>query len=431
MDRLSRIDIHLDNVEHNLTVVRRALARESQARHVGVCAVLKADGYGAGACAIARRLEHAGVEMVAVYSPAEASNLAEAGVTTPILVLAPVDHVGFDGALFHAARAGRVHLTVHSPQQLQAIIACAELLGSGGRRLPVHVEVDTGMSRGGSPPDVAATLVRRIVECDRLALAGVFSHLASADRDGEASREQDVAFSHWCDSVRTLLPDTCAVHFSNTFGVFRAPGLHRDMVRVGLALLGYAEEEFGPDQTFALRDDAASLKPAVRWVTRVAHVSHIPTGARVGYGGLWQAQRPTTLALAPVGYADGYPLSLARGAGGTGGAGGSGGTLGIATAERTVYAPLVGAVSMDQITIDVTDLAETPAIGTEVEIIGLDKHAPTHLPRVAHAAGTISHELLCRLSPRVPRKYVCSDAGAPAIDQTGTRVSGAGLRQNP
>jgi len=426
VDRLSRIDIHLDAIDHNLAVVRRALARESQGRHVGVCAVLKADGYGAGAAPLARRLEHAGIEMVAVYSPAEAANLAEAGVTTPILVLAPVDHVGFDGALFHAARAGRVHLTVHSPEQLQAIIACAELLGSGGRRLPVHVEVDTGMSRGGSPPDVAAALVRRIVNCERLALAGVFSHLASADRDAAASCEQDRAFARWCDSVRSLLPETCATHFSNTYGVFRSPTLHRDMVRVGLALLGYGEEEFAPNQVFALREDAAALRPAVRWVTRVAHVSRIPAGARVGYGGLWQARRPTTLALAPVGYADGYPLGLARRTDG------EGGVVGIGVQDATAFVPVVGAVSMDQITIDATDLAHKLAIGSEVEVIGLDKRAPTHLPTVAKAAGTISHELLCRLSPRVPRKYLSPVPGTPTTEpHASARTGMTEPRQNP
>ncbi len=421
MDRLSRIDIHLDAIDHNLTVVRRALARDSEGRHVGVCAVLKADGYGAGAAAVARRLERAGLEMVAVYSPAEAATLAEAGVTTPILVLAPVDHVGFDGALFHAARAGRVHLTVHSLEQLRAIIACAELLGPTGRRLPVHVEVDTGMSRGGSPPDIAAEMVRRIAACDTLALAGVFSHLACADRDGEQTRTQDQAFARWTESVRSFLPPTCALHLSNTFGVFRAPGLHRDMVRVGLALLGLGEEEFAPGETFALRDVASSLRPAVRWVTRVAHLSNIPEGAKVGYGGLWKAQRPTTLALAPVGYADGYPWSLARRTDG------GGGTVGLRSGEQVAWAPVVGAVSMDQITIDATDAGPSMGVGTEVEVIGSDPNAPTHLPALARAAGTISHELLCRLSPRIPRRYLDDGAGAA---HDGNAARGSSNRQN-
>lgn len=421
MDRLSRIDIHLDAIEHNLAVVRRALARGSDGRHVGVCAVLKADGYGAGAAAVARRLERAGLEMVAVYSPTEAATLAEAGVTTPILVLAPVDHVGFDGALFQAARAGRVHLTVHSPEQLRAIIACAELLGSSGRRLPVHVEVDTGMSRGGSPADTAAKMVREIAASDTLALAGVFSHLSSADRDGEQTAQQHEAFARWTDSVRSYLPPTCAAHLSNTFGVFRSSGLHRDMVRVGLALLGYGGEEFGEGQTFALREEASGLRPAVRWTTRVAHLSRIGVGARVGYGGIWRAERPTTLALAPVGYADGYPLSLARRTGG------EGGTVGLHAGASATWAPVVGAVSMDQITIDATDAGAGLSIGTEVEVIGLDVGAPTHLPTVARAAGTISHELLCRMSPRVPRRYV-SDGASSSRETNGARD--ASSRQN-
>lgn len=399
MHQPSRIEIDLAAIEHNVATVRRACARAGGARGsaVSVCAVLKADGYGLGAVEIARRLERCAVELLAVYSPAGAARLVEAGVTTPVLILMPIDSVSFDGALYQAARQGRIHVAVHSPEQLEALDASAGLLGV---RLPVHVEVDTGMSRGGSRPDVATGLLERIASSGSLLLAGVYSHLAGADRDEAFSRAQAAEFGAWLSTVRRLMPPGCATHLANSLGVFRSGALHFDMVRVGLALLGYASEEFRDPEHETLRAEADALRPAVRWVSRIVHATKIDTGAPVGYGSTWRAMRPTRLGLAPVGYADGYPLAL-----------GNTGVVGLETgAGRRFYAPVVGAVSMDQITVDLTDAPPGVGVGSPVEIIGTDRAAPTHLPRVAAAAGTISHELLCGLSSRVARAYV---EGAP------------------
>jgi alanine racemase len=151
----------------------------------------------------------------------------------------------------------------------------------------------------------------------------------------------------------------------------------------------------GDPDAFELRDLASRLEPAVRWTTEVAHLQWIDAGERVGYGGTWTAPRRTRVALAPVGYADGYPLSLS----GTG-------VVRLRTGDAWAEAPVIGRVSMDQITIDVTDVpGGTAGIGSEVELVGTDRDAPTHLPEVARRAGTISHELLCRLSRRARRRY--------------------------
>lgn len=400
MQDRSRIEVNLDALEHNASVVRRACAAGAGTRGgaVGICAVLKADGYGLGAVELARRLEQCGVEMAAVYAPEDAGRLVEAGITTPILVLAPVESLGFDGALFLAVRGGRVHFAAHSMVQVEALEASAALIGV---KLPVHVEVDTGMSRGGVGPDEAAKVVGHVVASERLRLAGVFSHLASADRDPFVTREQNEKFALWLARVRPLLPQSCAVHLANSFGLFRATTLHRDMVRVGLALLGYAEEEFRDVAAFELAGVAHDLAPVVRWSSRIVHVSRIEAGAPAGYGSTWRAKRATRLGLVPVGYADGYPLAL-----------GNTGMLGIETAPgKMVHAPIVGAVSMDQVTIDLTDLPESAAgVATPVEIVSADRSAPNHLPALAKAAGTITHELLCRLSPRVARRYISRGA---------------------
>ncbi len=403
MHQPSRIEIDLGAIEHNVATIRRACARGGAdgAASVSLCAVLKADGYGLGAVEIARRLERCAVELLAVYSPTGAARLVEAGITTPVLILMPIDGVSFDGALYQAARQGRVHVAVHSPGQLEALGASAGLLGV---RLPVHVEVDTGMSRGGSTPDVATALLERIAASDSLLLAGVYSHLAGADRDEAFSRAQRAAFGAWVASVRRLMPPGCATHMANSFGVFRSGAFHFDMVRVGLALLGYASEEFRDPEHESLRAEADALRPAVRWVSRIVHATNIAPGAPVGYGSTWRAARPTRLGLVPVGYADGYPLSLGNRA-----------VVGLDVGKgQSVLAPVVGAVSMDQITIDLTDAPPSVGVGSPVELIGTDKASPTHLPRVAAAAGTISHELLCGLSARVARAYVGA-AGAESV----------------
>lgn len=387
----SWIEIDLSAVEANVLTLRRACAGAR------LCAVLKADGYAMGSVELARTLERAGADMMAVYTTADARPLLAAGVAAPILVLGPMwlEDLAGDPIVADAARRGRLHLTAHSVEQTASLETWAR---DRDATLPVHVEVDTGMSRGGASPDDAEAIVRLVAASDRLRLAGVMSHFASADRDAEATREQAARFGRWMDRVRDFLPADCVAHQANTMGAFRAASLHRDMVRVGLALLGYASEEMRDPGGFALAQQARDLAPAVRWLSRVIHEARVPTGAAAGYGGLWRAQRPSRLGLVPVGYADGYPLALScRGAVRLRGADG-----------RWCDAPIVGAVSMDQITVDLTDLPGDVASGSEVEIYGAEPAAPNYLPTLARKAGSITHESLCRLAPRLERRYVRS-----------------------
>lgn len=407
----SRIEVDLSAITHNVGVIRRVLSRGREGqRSPALCAVLKADGYGLGAARIARRLAGLGVEMVAVYTTDQARALVESNVTTPILVLMPVREIERSDALYRAASRGRLHLAIHDAANLATV---SEIADRQGMTLPVHVEVDTGMSRGGVSPADATVLLERIERHARLRLAGVFTHFASANLNDEQTREQSEIFSKWLESVRHLIPDDCVVHQANTFAMFRSSVLHRDMVRVGLAVLGFAGEEFADDGAFELREDAERLRPCVRWLSSVVHVKTIEAGTPVGYAGTWRAPRRTRIALVPVGYADGYPLALSNKA-----------RVGVVLPDgRTAYAPVVGRVSMDQITIDVTELpGDFVSIGSVVEVIGAERGTPTHLPTLAQQAGTISHELLCRLSHRLPRFYTALDA-SESKQQTNERSS--------
>lgn len=393
VDVNSRLEIDLAAIEHNVATVRRACSA-SLGRDIGVCSVLKADAYGLGAARIAKRLEIAAVEMIAVFTPDQARALVEAAIRTPLLVLMPVRSFLRTDPLYRAVVEGRLHFSVHDDEQVSSLIKHADRFGVV---LPMHIEVNTGMNRGGAKPDEAARLAARIAAHPRLVLAGAYTHFSSAESDDELTREQAAMFAAWLEKTAALRKGVCPSHQAATFATFRSADLHGDMVRVGAALLGYCAEEIADPENCELMEHARALKPAVRWVSRVAHITQrIEEGEAVGYGATWRAKRPTRLALAPVGYADGYPLALSN--------------KGMVRVEAPggvmMNAPVVGRVSMDQITIDVTDLPEGAVkIDTPVELIGAERGAANHLPTLAHAAGTVFHELLCRLSPRIPRVY--------------------------
>ncbi|MFU8827991.1 MAG: alanine racemase [Phycisphaerales bacterium] len=425
MSGTSVIEIDLTALERNLALIRGVLScglddgpgagsQPAPQRGPGVCAVLKADGYGLGAVRLAKRLvapkSTRGVEMIAVYTPEEARELIEAAIPVPILVLMPVS--GFDrhDPLYHALSKGQIHLTIHDRDNLDAIMKTAEHLGAV---LPVHLKIDTGMSRGGATPREAGALLGRIAAHPRLRLAGVFTHFACADSNADITRDQAQSFLNVLRLNEARLPGDCVIHESNSYGVFRSAALHADMVRCGLGLLGYCAESMQSDDRFEFRDAARQLCPVLRWTSRVVQTKHIAPGTPVGYGSVWTAPRrsagDTRLAIVPVGYADGYPVALSSDRGGDGSL----------DPERTArvgfeistgiraFAPVVGRVSMDQIIVDITDLPEQSiGVGAGVEIVGHNPGAPNHLPTLAKLAGTITHELLCRLSPRIERRYL-------------------------
>lgn len=400
----SRLEVDLSAVEHNVGVVRRTIGPA-----VGLCAVLKADGYGLGSVRLGRRLAIAGVDMCAVYTPDQARVLLDAPLPSdvPVLVLMPVRELDRSDPIYRALLTGQVHLTLHDKASYEAV---ADIAKNQGLTIPVHVEVDTGMSRGGASPEEAFELITLAAANPRLRVAGVFTHCASADSDPVQTARQASAFDALLDRAASLLPRDCVAHQASTFGAFRATRLHRSMVRVGLALLGYAGEEYADPDCVELIAQAAELRPCVRWVSRIVQTKWIEAGTPVGYGGTWRAKRRSRLGLIPAGYADGYPRALSNRA-----------RVGVELAGGVkAYVPQVGTVSMDQITVDLTDLPESGlGVGAWVELVGNDRSAPNHLPALAKAAGTITHDLLCRIGPRVTRHYVALEETRPDTGNAG------------
>ncbi|HYE02969.1 MAG TPA: alanine racemase [Phycisphaerales bacterium] len=437
----SRVEIDLQAVDHNVGVLARLVggggaaraepgaALAPAARRVGICAVVKQDAYGLGAVRIASRLAACpGVSMLAVYTPDEARALAEANIALPVLVLMPMRELDRGDPLYRAAAAGRVHAAIHDAEQYAEL---SEAAGRLGARLGGHLFVDTGLGRGGLLPEQAVPLVRAMVSGPRAGakvwLAGLMTHFSSPCCDAAFTAEQARVFRGFLGSVRELLPTgplAPELHAANTCGVLRSEKYHGTMVRVGQSLYGFGVEEASADGSMQFAAQAAGpggLRPAVRWLSGIVHVKEVPAGFTVGYGATWTAPRrpdgaPTRLALVPVGYADGYPRALGNAGsvaltgrrwerkGETSGAGEAlpAGRDGAAAP----LAPVVGRVSMDQLILDVTDApAALGARGMEVELAGPDRGQENFFPALARAAGSITHELLCRISPRVERVY--------------------------
>lgn len=399
MGQTSRVEVNLSAIEHNLGVIDALLAGREGHPQAALCAVIKGDAYGMGARRIARRLSNRAA-MFAVYSLQQARDLIETGIGTPILVLMPVHALDRRDALYGAAVRGQLHLSVHDNATLDALIDVANGMGL---RLPVHLEIDTGLGRCGSTPDEAIILAKRIAKQPRLKLAGVYTHCSCSDSDAQLTQSQASTLDAWlarandAGGASDLVPADAMIHQASTFALFRADRYHRSMVRVGLAMFGYAGEEFSDAESFEHRTAARALRPAIRWVSEICQTRWINEGSKVGYGGTWTAPRRTRTAIVPVGYADGYPTGLSNHA-----------KVGVVGAEGIRgFAPVLGRVSMDQIVIDITDMPEAMArVGTEVELIGTDAAAPNHLPTLAKAAGLIAHAMMCGIGSRLPRAYV-------------------------
>ncbi|MEC9373289.1 MAG: alanine racemase, partial [Planctomycetota bacterium] len=208
MEAPSRLEISLSAIEHNIGVIRRALAAKS-AKAAGLCAVIKDDAYGLGAARIAKRLEGCGVEMLAVFTPEEARSLIAAAVGAPILILMPVREFHRNDALYRGITQGRIHMAVHDEEQLKSLADHADRFGV---ILPLHLEVNTGMSRGGARPEEAERMARTIARHARLRMAGVFTHFCAADRDDAMTRAQAERFEGWLAKVGDALPQGCIVH---------------------------------------------------------------------------------------------------------------------------------------------------------------------------------------------------------------------------
>ena len=358
-------------VEVDLAAIRaNAQSLAALVRPAGLCAVVKADGYGHGATAVAEAALAGGASWLAVAVVEEGVELRKSGVEADILVLAdaPVDAIG-------DATAAWLALTVSSSESIDAV---AQVAPHGA---PVHLKIDTGMHRLGCDPTEAVGLARRIIEAG-LKFEGAFTHLPSADdpSQDELTSQQLERFDAAIEDMRASGYAPKLVHAASSAAALHCPLSRNNLVRCGISLYGYAPSLLRP------LPDGLALKPALSVKSQVVSVRAVAAGEGVGYGWKWTASSSCRIATIPLGYADGVPRGL------------SGRAEVLIRGRRRQLA----AVTMDQVMVDCGDDVEP---GDEVVLIGRQGSQQVTADEWGQLTGTISYEILARLGPRLPRRY--------------------------
>ena len=361
------VQIDLDAICENLRTIRTKAG-------VQVMAVIKADAYGHGAVQIAKHLQ-AQCAFFGVSSLSEALELRYAGIENPILILGHTPSAAFEMVVKH-----RIRPTIYRYESAAALSAEAVRQGVTAA---FHFAVDTGMSRiGFQVTPEAADICARIAALPNLEAEGLFSHFATADcEDLSKARAQAARFDAFYEMLKARNVHIRLRHLDNSAGIMNFEN-HYEMVRSGIVTYGlYPSAQVSP----AL----LKLTPALQWRSRVTHVKTLEAGREISYGGTYRTTKPTTVATVPVGYADGYRRGLSNR---------------FYVLIRGRRAPIIGRVCMDQMMVDVSDIADV-GIGDSVILIGRDGDENISFEQMAAALDTINYELVCGISRRVPRYY--------------------------
>lgn len=370
-------EVDLDALGANLAALRRLAPRGR------VLAVVKADAYGHGARIVAPAASAAGAAMVGVGDSTEALELRREGVSGPIVVLGTL----VTSEIPAIVAAGIVPV-VHSQRRLEEL---EEEAARQGRVVALHLKVDTGMGRLGMQPSRVLDLARRAAASSHLVLDGLMSHLAGAGPEGRpGNRRQAEVFAGLIEDLAAAGLRPPNVHLRATSGLLdptlEVPG--ETLARAGAALYGFSP---------AGRIPPEGLRPVLSLRTQVVFIKDVGAGVPIGYGGTFVTSRPTRLAIIPLGYHDGMKRGLAN----------RGEAL-----VRGGRAPVVGEVSMDYSTLDITDIPGS-AVGDTVTLIGADGGLRLGIEEVAARAGTIPYDVACGLGRRVVRIPVGERASDP------------------
>ena len=367
-------EVDADAIAHNVAFVTGVVAPSR------VCAVVKADGYGHGAAVVARAALRGGASWLAVALVEEAARLRDAGVDAPILLLSECRPEAM-----RPARDLDLRMTLYSADGIAAAAAAA---AAATQPWPVHLKVDTGMHRVGAPPDQVVARAKAIVDAPGLELEALWTHCAVADDlDNPFTATQFDRFEAAASALDARGYHPTMLHAANSAVALMHPRGRYDMVRLGISMYGYPPAS-------RHRDLARALRPALRLVSKVAHVQVVAAGEGVSYGHRWRADVATTVATVPIGYEDGVRRDLGL----------VGGSVLIGGRRRHI----IGVITMDQLMVD---CEETPvAVGDEVVVIGAQGDEVITADDIADRLGTISYEVLCDVGARVPRHEVRGSA---------------------
>ena len=350
-------------------------------RHLGpscdLMAVVKADGYGHGAETVAQASVRGGATSFGVATLQEGIDLRNAGLDQPVLVLG---HLSQPDDL-RACLQWRLMPTLSN---MREALLCQNLADSSGRRFPVQLKLDTGMTRLGCDWKDGNRLAHAIQQLDQLHLCGIYSHLALADgeRDGHAGQVTTLQEERFESITRELRSPTLKRHLANSAGTLRDSSLHHDLVRVGLALYGHCPSEH--------LDGILNLEPAMSVKAKVSLIREVPPGVGVSYGHRFVTKRPSRLAVVSIGYADGVSRCLS-------------GRIHALHDGHTL--PQVGAITMDQLILDATEHTGLES-GDVVTLLGRDGEQTISPRSWAELADSIPWEVLCSFKHRLPRLVI-------------------------
>ncbi len=366
-------EIDLDALANNLRVIRAEVGSE-----VSVMAAVKADAYGHGAVPCARRLEAEGVDWFGVAMPEEGLELRHAGISKPILCLG-----GFWAGQESACLQQRLTPVVYRLDMIESFDRAAR---DEGVVADVHVKIDTGMGRLGVRADDVRQFCEALSAFQNIRVDGLMTHLAAADDPAQEdfTKDQLKRFQQAVDLFRERGFAPRYVHAANSAATFAYPQARGNIARPGGTLYGFRRDVLPP------QIEASQLRPVLSLRSRIMLLKTVGKGEKLGYGCTFETTRPSRIATVPIGYDDGYRRALSnRGrviVGGT-------------------YAPVVGRVSMDLTLIDVTDV---PGVSRDdqVTMLGREGALAISAEDLAELAGTISYEITCGISSRVPRTYL-------------------------
>lgn len=361
------VEVDLEAVAYNVRQIKQIVGPE-----VEILAVLKADAYGHGALTVARTALNNGASFCGVASVNEAVRLRDGGMDAPILVL------GYTPAwLAREALLHDVTLTLYDADVARVFSRTATDLRRTAR---VHIKVDTGMGRLGLLPDQVVPFVEEIRDLPGLDLEGVFTHFSVADdEDLDYTRWQLGRFKRVLGSLAEIGVNFRRIHCANSAAILRLPEAHFNMVRLGLAMYGLQ-----PSPHVSL---PAGFRPALTWKTTIAQVKTLPPGSYVSYGNTYRTETEETVAVIPVGYADGFRRAPTRWQ---------------AVLVRGQRAPILGRICMDQTMISVGHVPDV-RVGDEVVLIGRQGDDEITAEEVAEWLGTINYEVVSEILARVPR----------------------------
>ncbi len=366
--------IHLDAAAHNFQVMKDNLKEGTQ-----MIAVVKTDGYGHGAVPIAKMAQsYPYIWGFAVAAVSEAKELREAGIHKPILILGYTFEEDYEWMAQNDVRP-----SVFTEKMAREF---ASKKAPGKEALPVHLAVDTGMSRIGVPDNSRGLETAiKIARIPGIYLEGVFTHFARADEaDKTSALDQLHRFERFCDGLNEAGIFGFLRHSSNSAAILEMPEANMDLVRAGISIYGiYPSGE--------MRRDSIRLKPVMELKSHVVYLKEIPAGTPVSYGGTFVADKKTVVATIPVGYGDGYPRSLS----------GKGSVL--IGGKRC---PILGRVCMDQFMVDVTD--KDVNFLDEVTLLGRDRDEEITVEELSSLSGRFPYEFVCDIGKRVPRVFVPS-----------------------